>query len=127
MVPLLLSVGFGSSIYLLYEGLTNPRPPQEQNRRFRRVEDFLTQAGLLEVRPRDFVVFSLATGIVGGMIAQLVLGWIVVSLLVTGLGLVAPLLYYRHLRDRRRGAMQDGLVDAIGQLRDAIRTGLSVQ
>jgi tight adherence protein B len=61
------------------------------------------------------------------MIAHLVLGWVVVSLLVTVLGLIAPLLYYLHRRDRRRGAMQDGLVDAIGQLRDAIRTGLSVQ
>jgi len=127
VIPLLLSLGFGVGIYLLYDGLTNARPLHLRPRRFRRVEDFLAQAGLHEVRPRDFVVFSAGTALVGGVVAQLLLGWIVVSLLVTALGLIGPLLYYLHRRDRRRGAMQDALVDAMGQLRDAIRTGLSVQ
>jgi tight adherence protein B len=127
MAPLLLSVAFGAGIYLMYDGLTNPRPASLRPHRLRRVEDFLTQAGLHDVRPRDFVIFSLVTGAVGGVLAQLVLGWVVVSLLVTALGLIGPLLYYVHRRNRRRTTMQDGLVDAIGQLRDAIRTGLSVQ
>jgi tight adherence protein B len=127
MAPLLLSVAFGAGIFLLYDGLTNPRPAGVRPHRLRRVEDFLTQAGLHEVRPRDFVVFSLVTGAVGGVLAQLFLGWVVVSLLVAALGLIGPLLYYIHRRDRRRATMQDGLVDGIGQLRDAIRTGLSVQ
>ncbi len=125
MIPLLLSVAFGGGIYLLYDGLT--RPPARTAGRFHRVEDFLSQAGLHEVRPRDFVVFSVGTALAGGLVAQLFLGWIVVSLLVVGLGLVGPLLYYRHRRDRRRGLLQDALIEATGQLRDAIRTGLSVQ
>jgi len=127
MLPLLLSVAFGAGIYLLYDGLTDPRPPRVEPRRFRRVEEFLTQAGLHEVRPRDFVLFSAGTALVSGVAAQLLLGWLVVSLLLTGLGLVSPLLYYLHRRDRRRATLQDALVDAMGQLRDAIRTGLSVQ
>ncbi len=36
MVPLLLSVAFGAAIYLLYEGLTNPRAPSPDRRRLRR-------------------------------------------------------------------------------------------
>jgi tight adherence protein B len=127
LIPILLSVTFGVGTYLLYDGLTNPRTRAPRPHRFRRVEDFLTQAGLHEVRPHDFVVFSAGTALVGGVAAQLLLGWVVVSLLVTGLGLVGPQLYYLHRRDRRKGAMQDALVDAMGQLRDAIRTGLSVQ
>lgn len=127
MIPLLLSVTFGSAIYLLYEGLTNPRRVSSEKRRFRRVEEFLAQAGLREVRPRDFVTFSAAAGLVLGTAAQMMLGWPVVSLLVTAIGLAGPFLYYVRRRDRRRAALQDGLVEAIGQLRDAIRTGLSVQ
>ncbi len=127
MIPLLLSVAFGGGIYLLYDGLTRPRPAARTAGRFHRVEEFLSQAGLHEVRPRDFVVFSVGTGLAGGLVAQLFLGWIVVSLLVVGLGLIGPLLYYRHRRDRRRGLLQDALIEATGQLRDAIRTGLSVQ
>jgi tight adherence protein B len=127
MMPLLLSVGFGGGIYLVYDGFTRPRPAARHTKKWRRVEEFLSQAGLHEVRPRDFVVFSLGTAIVGGSIAQLLLGWIVVSFLVVALGLVGPLLYYRRRRDCRRGLLQDALMDATGQLRDSIRTGLSVQ
>jgi len=127
MIPLLLSVAFGGGIYLLYDGLTRPRRAARTARRFRRVEEFLSQAGLHEVRPKDFVVFSVGTALAGGLVAQLLLGWIVISLLVVGLGLIGPLLYYRHRRDRRRGLLQDALIEATGQLRDAIRTGLSVQ
>ena len=127
MIPLLLSVTFGSAIYLLYEGLTNPSRAASEKRRFRRVDEFLAQAGLHEVRPRDFVTFSAAAGLLLGTAAQMMLGWPVVSLLVTAIGLAGPFLYYVRRRDRRRAALQDGLVEAIGQLRDAIRTGLSVQ
>jgi len=127
MIPLLLSVAFGGGTYLLYDGLTRPRRAARIAGRFHRVEDFLSQAGLHEVRPRDFVVFSVGTALAGGLVAQLFLGWIVISLLVVGLGLIGPLLYYRHRRDRRRGLLQDALIEATGQLRDAIRTGLSVQ
>ena len=38
-----------------------------------------------------------------------------------------PYVYYVRRHDRRRAAVQDALVEAIEQLRDAIRTGLSVQ
>lgn len=126
MIPLLLSITFGASIFLLYEGFTNPRPAVE-TRRWRRVEEFLLQAGLHEVRPRDFLAFSLLAGTITGFVAQLILGWVVVSLFAAGLGMVAPLAYYIHRRDGRRVGMQDALIEAIAQLRDAIRAGLSVQ
>ena len=127
MTPLLLSVAFGAGIYLIYEGLTNPRPPEREGRRWRAVEEFLLRAGLREVTPRDFVVFSLATGFVIGLLAQLILGWGVVSLLAAALGLIGPTIYYIHRHDQRRAALQIALVEATAQLRDGIRAGLSVQ
>lgn len=128
MIPLLLSVTFGMSIYLIFEALTNPRSPAtEEARRLRGVEEFLIRAGLHDVTPRDFLAFSLGTGLVFGLFAQLFLGWSVVSLLAAGLGVASPSAYYVQRHDRRRAAVQAALVEAIAQVRDAIRTGLSVQ
>src|SRR5439155_4535261 len=76
--------------------------------------------------PRDFVLFSVASGGLAASLAQLFLGWGMVSALAAGLGVLAPLAYYARRHDRRRSAVQDALVEAIEQLRDAIRTGLSV-
>lgn len=127
-IPLLLSLTFGAGIYLIYEGLTNPHPPvEEEGRRLRSVQEFLTRAGLPEVTPQDFLVFSLAMGGVAGLFTYLLLGWAVVALLAAGLGAIAPFIYYVHRHDRRRAAIQAALVEAIAQLRDGIRTGLSVQ
>ncbi|MDQ3810851.1 MAG: type II secretion system F family protein, partial [Chloroflexota bacterium] len=39
---------------------------------------------------------------------------------------LAPFAYYIRRHDRRRALVQEGLVEAIEQLRDSIRTGLSV-
>jgi tight adherence protein B len=126
VIPVLLSVAFGAGVALLYEALTNPRPADAGPRRLRGLEEFLTRAGLHDVSPRDFLGFALASGLVVGVCAQLLLGWGVVSVLAGTLGLVAPVAYYVRRHDRRRAAVQAALVEAIGQLRDAIRTGLSV-
>jgi tight adherence protein B len=78
------------------------------------------------VSPRDFLAFSVGAGLAVGAVAQVVHGWPLVSVLGFGLGLGAPLAYYVHRRDRRRAVIQEALVEAIAQLRDMIRTGLSV-
>lgn len=126
MIPLLLSIAFGAGVYLVYEGLTNPRVPAEEARPLRSVEEFLTRSELHDVTPRDFVLFSLGAGLAIGVLTQLLLGWWMVSLLAAGLGTIAPFAYYVHRHDRRRARVQAALVEAISQLRDAIRTGLSV-
>jgi tight adherence protein B len=124
-----LSVAFGVGIGLLYEGLTNPLPTRVAagGGWLRGLEQFLVRAGLRDVTARDFLLFSLGSGAVGGLAAQLFLGWGVVTLLAVGLGVAAPFLYYVRRHDRRRAAVQGALADAIAQLRDSIRTGLSVQ
>jgi tight adherence protein B len=91
------------------------------------MEEFLIRAGLRDVTPRDFLLFSLAAALVIGALAQLLLGWALVSLLAAGSGAAAPFVYYTHRHDRRRAALQGALAEGIAQLRDAIRTGLAVQ
>ena len=134
MIPFVLSLLFGVGVLLIYEGVTNPRPAVDGApvwlRRAgweRRVSQFLRRAGLRDVTPRDFLVFSLGAAGAAGLLAQLFLGWGVVAVLAAGIGLVAPFAYYVQLHDRRRAAVQTALAGAIAQLRDSIRTGLSVQ
>jgi tight adherence protein B len=113
-------------VYLTFDGLARPRERRRVPLRWPAVAECLVRAGLHDVTPRDFVVFSVAAGGVAALLAQLFLGWGVVSGLAGGLGLLAPCAYYIRRHDRRRAAIQDALVEAIEQLRDAIRTGLSV-
>ncbi|MCA1648286.1 MAG: type II secretion system F family protein [Chloroflexi bacterium] len=126
MIPLLLSLALASGVYLTFEGLARPRAQLLSALRLERVAEFLVGAGLHDVTPRDFVIFAVGSGAVAALVAQVFLGWGVVSALAGGLGLLAPFAYYVRRHDRRRSAVQDALVEAIEQLRDAIRTGLSV-
>jgi tight adherence protein B len=126
VIPLLLSLGLAGGVYLTYEGLVRPRASSLGPLRLDGLREFLVRAGLPNVTPRDFFLFSLASGGLSALVAQLFLGWGVISGLAGGLGLLAPYIYYIRRHDRRRAEIQDGLVEAIEQVRDAIRTGLSV-
>jgi tight adherence protein B len=125
-VPVLLAILFGLGVYLLYDGLTAPARPPRDGGRLRAVEDFLRRAGLVGVTPSDFLLVSLGAGVIGAVGAQAALGWPLVTLAAAGLGALAPFAYYLRRHDLRRAALQRALVEAIGQLRDGIRTGLSV-
>ena len=127
MIVLLLSLLLGLGVFLVYEGLTNPRPPRQEDSRLRPVAEFLARAGLHEVTPRGFLLFSLGTGALGGVLAQLLLDWGAASLIGLALGLGAPLAYYVRRHDRRRAAYQGALAEAMAQLRDAVAAGFSIQ
>jgi tight adherence protein B len=126
MIPLLLSLALAGGVYLAFDGLVRPRSAWLGWLRLQTAREFLIRAGLHEVTARDFCLFSMASGALAAVVAQVFLGWGVVSGLVGGLGLLGPYAYYVRRHDRRRAAIQDALVEAIEQLRDAIRTGLSV-
>jgi tight adherence protein B len=122
-----LSLALAGGVYLTFDGLARPRERWFGPLRLHALDDFLVRAGLPGVTPRDFFLFSLGAAGLAALVAQLCLGWGAISGLVGGLGLLAPYAYYLRRHDRRRSAVQDALVEAIEQLRDAIRTGLSVQ
>jgi tight adherence protein B len=127
VIPRLLARALGGGVSLTFEGFARPRERLFGELRLRAVREFLTRAGLHDVTPRDFFLFSVASGSAAAVLAQLFLGWGAISALAGVLGLLAPYIYYVRRHDRRRSAIQDGLVEAIEQLRDAIRSGLSVQ
>ncbi|MBV9174869.1 MAG: type II secretion system F family protein [Chloroflexi bacterium] len=127
-LPLLLSVLLGLGVYLVYDGFTRKPTQRPAERGWEaRMRDNLVRAGLYDVTPRDFLLFAIGSGAVFGLVTQLLLGWPLVAFLATLLGVAAPVLYYSERYDRRRAALQVALAEAIAQLRDSIRSGLSVQ
>lgn len=141
MIPLLLSLTFGGGVACLYFGLTAPpplagesvsRPRSSPLTRIRgllaspELRDFLIRAGLPGVSPRDFALFAIGTGVASAVATHVLIGWGVVTAGAFLLGLAAPVAYYGRRHERRRAALQAALVEAIAELRDAIRIGLAV-
>ena len=128
MIPLVLSVALGVGVYLLYDGLTRracaapapaplgavarvPGPRRAARRDPARLRPLLARRRRAGGRRRP-VLPGLGRGQPRWPPRS---GWL------------APFAYYVRRHDRRRAAMQAALAEAIGQLRDAIRSGLSVQ
>src|SRR5438045_8353939 len=95
VLPLVLSIFFGAGVYLLYDSLTRPktaRAPRERGLNSR-MREFLVRAGLFDVSPRDFLLFSITAGALAGIVAQYVLGWPMISVVAAAGGAAAPILY----------------------------------
>ena len=131
MIPLAFAGLFAAGVALMFDGITGA-PSRSSLGSSRRLwlasaEDSLRHAGLEGVSVRSFVLTSVASGLVAGLAAQLILGWPAVSVAAGALGGLGPLAYFGPRRERRRAAIQIGLVEATAQLRAAIQGGLSVQ
>jgi tight adherence protein B len=125
MIPLLLVGLFAISVWLAHEAWTAPLAPEsgQHQSRWRLPEDFLHQAGLHDVTPREFVLFSVGGGVLVGAAAQLVMGWPLVSGVAALLGAGLPYLWYATRHEHRRASVQAELADAMDLLRDSIRAG----
>lgn len=133
MSGLLFALLFGTGLFLLADGLTAQRHRAPTRRRARgwagrsRVQQFLDRAGLWHVRPWEFLVASGVAGVLGGVLTSLVLHWPVLALCAVVAGALVPTMVVAHLADQRLAAQQAALPDALGQLRDMLNGGLSIQ
>ena len=125
MIPILLVGLFALGAWFAHEAWTTPVgeevpvPP----RPMRRVQEFLHRAGLHDVTPREFVLFSLGAGVIAGGASELVMGWPLVSLVAAGLSAGLPFVWYASQQEVRRARVQAELADAMSLLRDSIRAG----
>jgi tight adherence protein B len=128
-MPFVLSLSLGLGLLLIYLSATSAATPKPERRAsvFRRVEDFLREAGVEQVSTRDFLLLSAASGLIVGVVSQLALGWPVVSLAMSVVGLALPAWYFRNRADRRKAVLQAALADAVDALRAGLRTGMSVE
>ncbi len=127
MLPALLSLSLALGAYLFYDGLTRPRPLLPSRWRLARLEPWLRQTGAPWLTPRVFLMLSAGVALSVGVVLQLRLGWLVLTLSCAGLGALAPTIWVQAAQERREAALEGALVEAITQLRDAIRTGMGVE
>jgi tight adherence protein B len=127
---LLLSLTLGLGVLLMFLSATSQRVEQPRSRwpgLATRFEEFLQQAGVEGVGTREFVLLSAGAGVATAIIAQLALGWPVVTAAAFAVGMAVPAWYFRQRREARRTAIQGALADAIDALRSAVRAGMSVE
>jgi tight adherence protein B len=127
VLPALLSLSLALGAYLFYDGLTRPRPLLSPRWRLARLAPWLAQTGVPWLTPRLFLMLSGGVALSLGAVAQWWLGWFVLTLSCAGLGALAPTIWVQTAQERREVAIEGAPVEAITQLRDAIRAGMGVE
>src|SRR5687768_16218313 len=105
MIAVLFAAVFAAGAFLVYDGLTRPEQGSRVGSRWGRLDRataFLRQAGVEGVSARDFLLACGAAGLAIGVVAQLLLGWVLVSVAAAFIGAVVPLAYLARRRERRR-------------------------
>lgn len=125
MIGLLLAACAAAGTYYLYTALAfgwrglavGPSRPGRPVRRRRRAQDWLVQAGLGDVRVRDFAAVTTVLA-AGGMVVGFVLFGGPLAALALGAGAAAtPLASYRVRRQQRRVAAQEAWPRLIEEIR----------
>ena len=126
----LLSLALGAGALLLFQSLTRPGDEAQRSR--------AGEAGrglARRVRARApagvglgaLCAASSATGAGGAALAQILLGWPVVTLASAAVAATLPAWYLRQREERRRAEVEEALGEAVETLRDAVRIGLGVE
>ena len=101
----LVIAGTGAvGVYLLYTALAfgwrGVGPSERQRgRRDHVVEEWLAQAGLAGIRPRDFAAVSVALALAGGLLAFALFGGVLPALVAGAFAGTAPMAAYRGRRE----------------------------
>lgn len=127
MLALAIAIVGGYGVYLFYTAVVlewrgmrvGPRHPRRRRRLI--AQPWLAQAGLSDVRPRDFVSASAMVGVIAGVAAFAVFGGVVPAFVASLFGGVAPIAMYRSRRDRRRAEARDAWPRMIEEIR--LQTG----
>ena len=123
----LVLAGVGAfGVYLLYTALAfgwHGMGPSErqQSRRGLVVEQWLAQAGLAGIRPRDFAAVSTAVALAGGGFAFALFGGVLPALVAGAFAGTAPIAAYRGRRQHRRATAREAWPRMIEEIR--LQTG----
>lgn len=122
MTGVIIAVAGAYGVFLLYTAAIGAggRPPSRSASsvwRHPHARDWLAQAGLNDVRPREFAVVAGALGVAGGISGYALFGGPAAALLLGGFAATFPVAWYRGRRARRRADSQDAWPQMIEQLR----------
>ncbi|HWC38011.1 MAG TPA: hypothetical protein VG476_05760, partial [Acidimicrobiales bacterium] len=120
-----------TALVLGWRGLAPGPAPEARGPRRRYVHQWLAQAGLEEVRGRDFLAVMAVLALVGGALAFSIFGGLLPAGATAGFAACAPVAWYRARRDARRARAREawpGMIEGIrlhtGSLGRSIPTAL---
>ena len=121
-MSVLVAVAGAYGVFLLYTAALGDagrrgKSSTPWSRRRRSARDWLTQAGLAEVRPLEFVLVVGVFGIVGAAIGLVLFAGILPAAVLGAFVATSPVAWYRAQRARRMAESQDAWPRMIEELR----------
>jgi tight adherence protein B len=122
LTAVVVSVVGAYGVFLIYTAALGDagrrsESPTQWSRRRHLARDWLTQAGLADVRPLEFVLVVGVFGVVGAAIGFVVFAGVLPAAVLGAFVATSPVAWYRGQRARRRAESQDAWPRMIEELR----------
>lgn len=121
----LLGLGTGIGLLLVYWAIVSPLAPRRP-RSSSRLESLLGRAGLAGTSPGGVVALCLGSGLVAGLLVQVVSRTMPVSLAFTLLAGYLPIAVLNGRARRRQRELAEVWPEAVDNLASAVRAGMSL-
>ena len=120
-----VGLGFGVGLFLIWAGLTMP-PGERQDRRTPRLRLLLDRAGLLSLTVRGLLAVCAICFLLGFVTVQLLSRTVPVSLVFAAMAGYAPVALVAGRARRRQRELNEVWPDAVDNLASAVRAGMSL-
>jgi tight adherence protein B len=124
MIPLLVGVIGALGVFYLYTAAIGwkgvglaPFDAAKQTKQRKTLSTWMTQAGIVDVTPAEFVVAGVAAALLAGLVAFVALGAVFPAIAVSVFGATAPTAAYRNRRNRLRSEAREAWPRLIEELR----------
>jgi tight adherence protein B len=122
----LVGLGLGVGLLLVWSAFALPRAPRTRERRESRTAQLLARAGLQRVTVTAFVTLCVASGLLAGLVVELVSGTPPVAVAFACLVGYLPVTVVSGRARRRQREFAEVWPEAVDNLASAVRAGLSL-
>ncbi len=129
MTGLIVGLGTGVGVFLIWWSFWEPSPPAVRRRRhgpLTRLSDEVVQAGFAGLSTRSLLI---ACAVAGGLVlalVQLTVGVLPIAVCFAAMATAAPVALVRRRARRRRARLRDLWPEAVDNITSAVRAGMAL-
>jgi len=123
---LVVGLGTGVGLLLIWLSFTSPLPPRTPRRRAGRLRELLNRAGLGGTTPRQVGAVCAVSGLLAFVVLQVISRTASVSLVFGGMAAYLPIAVIAGRARARQRELAEVWPDAVDNLASAVRAGLSL-